>query len=457
MTMGNGGTAALAAVAALACGIGFSSPASAADLGGNCCADLEERVAELEATTARKGTRKVSLEVSGWINKSLLFWDDNVRNDVYSVDNAAAQSRWRFTGSAQISSDLRAGFVYEFGGYGSQSDFVNQTNGGDDLGFSGGRLRQANAWLESRRFGRFTIGKASQATDGIAEIDLSRSEVVAGSNVSAWNASFRTNYTTLGTGPFYLFPAIEHFGGNFDGGRDQLIRWDSPTIAGFQLAASISPGKEYYGVAGDHFVEWDVALRYAAEFNGWRFATGIGYHRGILRDSDNVTPADFTPGGCIPAPGGGCLAAGTVDFNWTVPVDTVVGSSSTLHVPSGFFLTTAGGQVTFNDATFDGDKYTFLYAKSGFLLSVLPVGQTSIYGEFYQYKYHFGGGGYDYLNTSFTSRVWGAGVVQHIDAAAMEVYLAYRFYDSPDINVLGILPVEFGDFHMVQAGMRIRF
>jgi hypothetical protein len=31
------------------------TPAIAADLGGDCCADLEERVAELEATTARKG------------------------------------------------------------------------------------------------------------------------------------------------------------------------------------------------------------------------------------------------------------------------------------------------------------------------------------------------------------------------------------------------------------------
>jgi hypothetical protein len=28
-------------------------PARAADLGGDCCADLEERIAELEATTAR--------------------------------------------------------------------------------------------------------------------------------------------------------------------------------------------------------------------------------------------------------------------------------------------------------------------------------------------------------------------------------------------------------------------
>jgi hypothetical protein len=32
--------------------------AKAADLGGDCCSDLEESVAELEATTVRKATRK---------------------------------------------------------------------------------------------------------------------------------------------------------------------------------------------------------------------------------------------------------------------------------------------------------------------------------------------------------------------------------------------------------------
>ena len=48
-----------------------SVSAKAADLGGDCCADLEERVAELEATTARKGNRKVSLTVSGWVNEAI--------------------------------------------------------------------------------------------------------------------------------------------------------------------------------------------------------------------------------------------------------------------------------------------------------------------------------------------------------------------------------------------------
>lgn len=46
--------------------------ANAADLGGDCCADLEERVATLEATTARKGNRKVSLTISGWVNHSMM-------------------------------------------------------------------------------------------------------------------------------------------------------------------------------------------------------------------------------------------------------------------------------------------------------------------------------------------------------------------------------------------------
>ena len=44
--------------------------ASAADLGGNCCAHLEERIAELEAMTARKSNRKVTLTISGWVASS---------------------------------------------------------------------------------------------------------------------------------------------------------------------------------------------------------------------------------------------------------------------------------------------------------------------------------------------------------------------------------------------------
>ena len=44
-------------------------------LAATCCADLEERVAELEATTVRKDNRQVSVQLYGKINRMVESWD----------------------------------------------------------------------------------------------------------------------------------------------------------------------------------------------------------------------------------------------------------------------------------------------------------------------------------------------------------------------------------------------
>ena len=99
-----------AAVGLFALGAGVPA-AKAADLGGDCCADLEERVAELEATTARKGNRRVSLTISGQVSTSVMAWDDGDRSDVYVVDNVMAGGTFfALTGSAKINPNLSAGF-----------------------------------------------------------------------------------------------------------------------------------------------------------------------------------------------------------------------------------------------------------------------------------------------------------------------------------------------------------
>ena len=77
--------------------------AKAADLGGDCCADLEERVAELEATTARKGNRKMSLTVTGQVHRSVIWYDDGKSSTTYyGLDNTNSSSRFIFTGSAKV-------------------------------------------------------------------------------------------------------------------------------------------------------------------------------------------------------------------------------------------------------------------------------------------------------------------------------------------------------------------
>ena len=102
--------------------------ARAADLGGDCCADLEERVAELEATTARKGNRKVSLTITGQVNYNMMWWSENgappsnpVANGTFFDDASGFvfgnqwgnESHVTLQGDGHISSDVKAGFVLE--------------------------------------------------------------------------------------------------------------------------------------------------------------------------------------------------------------------------------------------------------------------------------------------------------------------------------------------------------
>ena len=94
----------------LAC-LNTAAPLYAADLGGDCCADLEERIAELEATTALKGNRKVALTVSGHVNSAVMFWDDGRESNAFVVGNKNDQSNFSFTGDAKITDSVRAGYV----------------------------------------------------------------------------------------------------------------------------------------------------------------------------------------------------------------------------------------------------------------------------------------------------------------------------------------------------------
>src|SRR6187397_2746459 len=90
-----------AAFWAMGLGVFVQQSAKAADLGGDCCADLEERVAELEATTVRKGNKKVSVTLYGQVNRAALFWDDGAESNAYVVDNNYESSRFGLKGSAK--------------------------------------------------------------------------------------------------------------------------------------------------------------------------------------------------------------------------------------------------------------------------------------------------------------------------------------------------------------------
>jgi hypothetical protein len=470
---------ALAAVAGLALGV---SQASAADLGGNCCADLEERIAELEATTARKGNRKVSLTISGQVHRIVTFWDDGGRSGTYiGLDSTNSSSRFAFTGSATINPEWKAGFditiEIEAGGTSSKASQFDEDGKlapglaavvsptGGNASFNGvGRdaytdARRAALWLESNRIGRFTLGRFESA-GAVTTIDLGGIGAIASSSGILLNASFFVRdpagvlrpitWGALGD------PASVQ-------GRSELLRWDSPTLQGFILSASIAE-------AGDY---WGVMLRYANEFNGVRVAAGIGYEK----STDKATPDILA-------------LSSLTETTWLAAkpsIGSVAGALSLLHVPTGLFI--QGHYLRqFNNNQFGSDYYgynagnnsgaaaflkpdaTNWLIQGGITRNWFGIGNTALYAEYGKWE-DFGAGegaGRTYSNAGAPTllgpavagvvgtdlSIWGLGLVQNVDAAAMEMYIGYRHF-SADISA-GAAGFS-SDFDQVTIGSRIKF
>src|SRR4051812_29516082 len=187
----------LAAAGVVAGGIA----AQAADLGGNCCADLEERVAELEATTARKGTRKMGLQIYGQVSETVLFWDDGGERNTYVAENNASKNRFGGMGSAKINSDWSAGFKLEWQVRAYRSSALNQKANGQNEAVTSTTyatqslsLRHASWYLRSEQFGTITVGQTDDAVSGILSINLANPD------------GFATTNGGFGMGGFFLRP-----------------------------------------------------------------------------------------------------------------------------------------------------------------------------------------------------------------------------------------------------------
>ena len=414
----NGGmtrAAAHGAIAVLAGLLLSTASAQAADLGGNCCADLEERVAELEATTARKGNRRMSLTVSGQVSRSILYWNDGDDSGTFAgLDNHNQSTRFVFSGSAKIRPDLTAGFEFmtEWAG-GARTSNVNQDN--VDGGISGQSsltgsadgilaVRTANWWLEDKHWGRVTVGRVNLGGP-VGTIDLGGISTVAHFSPGLVGAGFIIAGGTLGSvvGPTY------------GGDRIEGVRYDTRNIGGFVGQATW----------GEDDV-WSASLRYAGEFGGIRVAAGIGY-----QEQD---PAN-NPGGLDTGISGGNPFT-RAESEWS-------GSLALMHTASGLFVQGHYAQSDF----FNGTDARFWMIQGGITKNWFGMGNTSLYGEL--------GNAEDYarstavLNTSDVD-FFGLGAVQQIDAAAMEVFLGWRRFE---VDRNGVSQ----DLDLVHGGARIRF
>ena len=422
----------------------MGSSAMAADLGGNCCADLEERIAELEATTVRKGNRKVSLTISGFVGHAVFAWNDGTQSDVYIGDLGNLTSRFRFRGEAKINPLVTAGFTYEWAAVtNSVSNAGNQLNFGDDLGASGNvggntscgvsgiasstvgcaTLRDATVWMRHAQLGLVKIGQGSTATDNLVLIDLGGMGVMSTPDVALHNGGFilRSNAGLLASQTGINWTAATRGHESFDTNRRNHVLYETPTLQGFTVQAA---------VAEDNY--WDVALRYAGEFNGVRIAAGIGYQE----DSKFNQGFQF-----LNTAGALCVQ------NCDVVSSELKGALSILHVPTGLFVTTSAGNrelegttgSTTASATYAGPDVRYWHIAGGLTRNFFGIGATVLMMEYGEHK---GGLAQSaYLATTATTHCfaasgcdstvtnWGLGVAQYIDAAALELFATYKNFE----------------------------
>jgi hypothetical protein len=425
--------------------------AQAADLGGNCCADLEERVAELEATTARKGNRRMSLTVSGQVTRSILYWNDGDRSGTYAgLENHVQSSRFTFSGAAKISPNLQAGFEFmtELISGGRTSavhqdsvDGTTATTSAQLLTLPGAdgtlAVRTANWWLEDKHWGRVTVGRLD-LRGPVGTIDLGGISTVAQASYGLSGGGFFVRGSVANGVSNANVQLSSLVGPTYGGDRIEGIRWDSPSIAGFVAQAAW----------GEDDV-WSASLRYAGEFGGFRVAAGIGY-----QNMDPETTLTFDGG----------LDASTAfslrgESEWS-------GSLAIMHVASGLFAQGHYGRTEM----FNGNEAHTWLIQAGITKNWFGLGNTSLYGEYAQAEGYFGAAGTQFgdvvnagnFRTAGANRdsevtIFGLGVVQQIDAAAMEIYLGWRRFELDSLTVGGVEQAGQRDLDLVHGGARIRF
>jgi len=336
------------------------------------------------------GHERVKLAISGQVHRAVNVSEDGKNTKAYFVDSDASNTRVRFVGTAKASDDLTAGTRIEVAIAPNESSEVSQENEESGDFFD---QRWAEVSLDSKRFGKLSLGKGDTASNNSAEVDLSKTDIVQYSSIAdvAGGLLFRqTNGDTL-TGV-----SVSDAFSNLDGlSRRSRVRYDTPTFYGFHLATSLVSDQRY-----------DASL--------WWGGQGYGFK-----------------------------AAGAAAFAYPNQDDTDFqydGSFSLLHEDTGLNLTLSAG---LRERDNQGDQENF-YAKVGWLTTFFSLGETG-FGVDYTRSLNLPTGRDEGYSV-------GAAAVQHFEDYGTEIYLQYRHHSlerdvAPSVQ----------DINVGTIGARVKF
>lgn len=206
---------------------------------------------------------KVNLTVGGQIGRALVYVDDGQHSQLFQTDSQSSPTRLRFTVSGQLTESVKVGGLIE-NDYARSNNTFSFTGSSETQGDANTfGIRHAFISFEHKSMGKLSLGQTNSASNGIAENTYNNN---GGALVSGGGLISNTQFTTGTVGAFSGLTAAAQTS-HFDGlSRDDVIRYDTPSFAGFSLATSyIDDGSA------------DVALRYSGKLMGLSVKGGFHY------------------------------------------------------------------------------------------------------------------------------------------------------------------------------------
>ena len=312
------------------------------------------------------GEDRVKLSISGWVNRAVNIVDDGKDTDAYFVDNDNAESRVTFAGTAKVNDDLTLGSVIELTIAPDKASDVNQIDkeAGDVF-----EQRITEVTLDSKRFGKTSLGKGFTGSYGSGSRDLSKTTVISYVTVAdtAGGMLFRQKSDDTLTN-LQINQAFQSYDGL---NRRSRVRYDTPTYHGFKVSTSLLTDQRY-----------DAAL--------WWSGQGYGFK---------------------------AIGAAAVTDPKIVDTDMQYdGSFSLLHEETGLNLTLSAG-LQERDQQDDAGN---LYGKIGWITNFFSVGDTAFAIDYGQTN--------NQPTEDDEGYTFGLAAVQFFEEYGTEVYFLYRKY-----------------------------
>ena len=322
------------------------------------------------ASVVSSGQERVSLTLSGQVNRGLLWADDGATSELFNVDNDNSSTRIRAAGLANVTGDVGLGAAIEVQFESNSTGTVTQA-ASSGVGPNTFTERKLEWYLDSKRFGRLWMGQGSTASDGVSESDLSDTGVIGYSEIADFAGGLLFRNSTTGA---LTTVSISNAFSQLDGlSRDDRVRYDTPRFNGLQFSTS--------ALADDRY---DAALTYAAEYDRAKVAAAIGY----------AHPSTANTGSRL---------SGSASVLWN----------------NGFNVTLAAGQDDPETAARSDPK--FWYTKLGYIANIFPIGTTAFAVDYSQAD--------DIAQNRDEFSTYGAFVVQNLADFGTQFYLGVRNHD----------------------------